>query len=291
MRTTAARIRQAGQLFIVGSFESIILRGAFDPRPGAGACPPRARGTDAISGYRLDWITLSLVFGAVGLATVAQLVSGFGLNLLLVPLLLIRVLPVEAVALGNLFGAIVTTVLCWRERRHVDPRGALGLLGGGLAGIPIGLAVVTLLSPRASSLLIVVVVLLSLWVVLRGLMLPRAQVVVVAAGVIAGALVVSTGMNGPPMVAALRAAGYDERRYRATLAVALAVQSWAGFAALSLSGAVHRDTLPLVAAGLLAMPAAFVLGERLFSTIDGRKLRRWIIALLLVSLATVLARL
>jgi uncharacterized membrane protein YfcA len=238
----------------------------------------------------IDLATLALAAFAAFLATVAQLVSGFGFNLTLVPLLLVVLAPADAVVVASLLSGAVTAVLAFRERAQVAWDHARWLIAGACVGVPIGLHVLSSLAPRALTWLIVVVVLGSLAVVLTRVTLRGGRPATVLAGALSGALLTSTAMNGPPLVAVLRAAGLPDRQYRATLALLLSAGSWVGFASFVAVGRVNAMALAAIAAGAVGLPIGYAVGERLFARMDAQMLRRAIIAMLLACLVTVLLR-
>lgn len=238
----------------------------------------------------LDAIALGLVFVTVLFACVAQMTTGFGFNLVLVPLVLLRVTPADAIVLAAVLGSALTTVVSVRERAHVAWGIAGQLLAAGVVGLPIGIVIAGSLAPRGLTWFMATVLVASLVVVSTGVKIANRPALTAVTGLLSGTLLTSTGMNGPPLVALLRASGLEPRRYRATLALLLAGPGWVAFGALAATGRIPAGAWSLIACGLAAMPLGAWLGERLFARLDARRMRLAIVAVLALSLVMVLVR-
>lgn len=225
-----------------------------------------------------------LVAGLAVLAgAVVQGVAGFGLALLAAPALALvdpRLVPVSL-----LVTTTVLPLLSWlRERGHVDRRGLGWALAGRLPGTVLGAAAVALMSPRALSALVALVVLggvlasVTTWAPRPT---PRA---LLAGGFVSGVTGTSTSIGGPPV--ALLYQRSTGPQIRATLAVYFIVGTTVSLTALAVSGQVHRDQL---AAGLMLLPflgAGFWLSGPLRRHLDRGRTR---VAVLVVSAASALA--
>ena len=235
---------------------------------------------------------LPLLLGgfAVLLAIISQLLTGFGFAMVLVPLLLLMIDPADAVVSAALLGTVLTSLQTVKDRSHVDRRMASALLAWSLAGLPLGLLAMTLLSAEALKWTVVGVVLLALLVVMRGIALKDSPVNSAIAGVTSGALLTSTGINGPPLVALIRSSQGSLLRYRATLAAVFCGQGWLGLAMFAWADRVNATTLRLFAVGLIAMPVGILIGERLFKYVDAQRMRRGIVGMLMFSLLFVVLR-
>lgn len=235
---------------------------------------------------------LSFVLGglAVLLAVISQLLTGFGFAMVLVPLLLLLVAPADAVVTTALLGTLLTTLQTLRDRTHVDRPMARSLMAWSLIGLPLGVLAMSVLSAEALRWTVVGVVLMALVVILRNVAFSNTRANAALAGLSSGALLTSTGINGPPLVALVRSNQASMLRYRATLAAVFCGQGWLGLALFGLSGKINATSLSLSASGLVALPIGVVIGERLFKYVDAQRLRRGIVAMLLLSLAVVVFR-
>lgn len=238
----------------------------------------------------MDPLFLLLGGLAVLLAVVSQLLTGFGFAMVLVPLLLLMVDPADAVVTTALLGTLLTTLQTFRDRSHVDRPMATSLMAWSLAGLPLGVLAMSVLSDENLKWTVVGVVLLALYVILRDVAFPRSRTSSALAGLSSGALLTSTGINGPPLVALVRSNQDSVLRYRATLAAVFCGQGWLGLGMFAMAGRVNAAALSLASAGLLALPVGILIGERLFKYVDARRLRRGIVAMLLLSLAFVVFR-
>ncbi|WP_165977281.1 sulfite exporter TauE/SafE family protein [Nonomuraea diastatica] len=235
----------------------------------------------------------TLVTGVVVIATLAafaQALSGFGFALVAVPLLTLLTGPQTAVTVVTALGGLLALAISVHQRRHIEGRTAFLVTGAGLVGMPFGLLAITALSARSLSVLIACVVLAFALLLGRGATLSRGAGPAAAAGFASGALLTSTGMNGPPVVAAFQAMGLQPRELRATLQAtfcagdALAVL---GFLAV---GRLTADSLLLTAAGLPGMAVGWWLGDRIFARTDPRRFRRIVLAVLVTSACVALAQ-
>jgi uncharacterized membrane protein YfcA len=220
-------------------------------------------------------------------AATAQALTGFGYSLVSVPLLSLVIGPHAAVvsaAVASLSLNVGTVVV---ERAHVRRRATAVLVAAGALGTPLGLFLLHELSDNALRILIAVVVLLCTVQVWRGFRVPEHRSVVIAAGLLSGTLGTSTGTNGPPLVAAFQAMGYEPRQFRATLA---AIFCFTGVIALVGFGVTGQFTRPAVTVGLWGTPAValgWLVGNRLFATIDAVRFRQVVlVALVATSVVT-----
>lgn len=231
-----------------------------------------------------------MAFAIVLLAAMTQAMTGFGYALVAVPLLAAATDPRTAVVACSLTGIVLTLTAAVRERAHARWRTAVALLGAALLGMPFGLVVLWAAPDRVLTALIAVVVLGCTLLVWRGPRIGTGPATVGVVGLLSGVLATATGMNGPPLVAAFHAMGYDPRTFRATLAAVFAGSGVFGLAGFALAGQMTAITAAVAAAGLPAVLLGWWAGDRLFARLDQEGFRRVVLYALLVSAAVTLTR-
>ncbi|TDE59725.1 sulfite exporter TauE/SafE family protein [Nonomuraea mesophila] len=235
----------------------------------------------------------TLVAGVALIATLAafaQALSGFGFALVAVPLVTLLTGPQTAVTVVTALGCLLALAMGVQERRHVVGRTVALVTGAGLAGMPVGLLAVTAMSARSLSVFIACVVLAFAFVLARGATVRRGAGPAAAAGFVSGALLTSTGMNGPPLVAGFQAMGLEPREFRATLQVAFCACDALALLGFLAVGRLTADSLLLTAAGLPGMVVGWWLGDRLFARTDPRRFKKIVLAVLVASACMALAQ-
>lgn len=210
------------------------------------------------------------------LAALAQAASGFGSALVAVPLLGFVVGPGEALVAATVAGMVLTGGAWRREHGHTDAPVVRRLTVAGVLGMPAGLAVLLLASERTLTVVIAVVLLSTVALLAAGARLPTGRSAQWGAGVTSGALLTSTGMNGPPLVLVLR----DEppHRFRATLQATFCLQDAVAVVAFVALGQVGATVLVAAAAGLLGMPLGWRLGDAVFQRLSPERFRVLVLA-------------
>lgn len=219
-------------------------------------------------------------------AAYVQALSGFGFAMLAMPLLLLHADPVDALFATTLAGALLSGWGAAADRGHVDRDRVARLTGWALLGVPAGLYLVTVLDSRALQVIVVAAVLVAVLAELRPRRTPLSPAGVSACGVTSGVMLACSGINGPPLVMALRS--LDPLRYRATLQATFCLQETAVVAGLLLIGRATAEGFLLAAAGLLVMPLGWRLGSHAFGALDPARLRWVILAGLVLTAAAVL---
>lgn len=218
------------------------------------------------------------------LAAVAQAITGFGSALVAVPLLTLMVHPIVAVVAATAVSLVLTSGAAWRERSHVDVASARTLTVTGVLGMPLGLVLLALADESRLEVWIAATMLVMVLLVASGVRIgPRGLPV---AGLVSGALLTSTGMNGPPLVMALM--DREPRGYRATLQGVFAVQDVVAVAAFLVLGYVDREVALLTASGVVGIPLGWRLGDAVFHRIPAARLRPVIVAGLVLTAASML---
>lgn len=238
----------------------------------------------------MDVLQFISACAAVFLAVVSQLLTGFGFAMVLIPLLMLSIPPADAVVVTAVLGTILTSIQTVRDRDHIDKPMASSLLTWSLIGLPIGVLVLKLLPAEILKWVVISAVAAALVVVARGVAIERSRVSSALAGLASGALLTSTGINGPPIVALVRSLPGTVRNYRATIAAIFCVQGWLGISLFALAGQFKPQTLMLASTGLLALPAGIWVGEHLFRYVNPERLRWGIIGMLVLCLTFLMWR-
>jgi uncharacterized membrane protein YfcA len=159
------------------------------------------------------------VVGVVFLATLVRSAFGFGEALVAVPLLALFI-PVQiAVPLATLLSVTVAGLILAQDWRKVHVRSAWWLVLPTMFGIPVGLLVLTEVSPQVVKAVMAVVIIAFSCYCLFGRWKPHlpddrfAWAFGLGAGVLGGAY----GMNGPPLVVYATLRGWTPEHFRATL--------------------------------------------------------------------------
>lgn len=226
---------------------------------------------------------LAVALVAFLLAGVAQSVTGFGSALVAAPLLALVAGPSTTVVAVTLASLTLTGWAGVRERGHVDSRLAGRFVVAGLVGIPLGLVLLAHASDAALSVLMAATVLAALVLIASPIRLSGRPLTTWATGISSGALLTSTGMNGPPLVLGMEASGLPPRGFRATLQVVLCSQDVAAIAGFILIGSIDRTALLAAGVGVVASPLGWRLGDGVFHSIPADRFRQVLVAGLAVS--------
>jgi uncharacterized membrane protein YfcA len=222
-------------------------------------------------------------FGAIVFAAaVLRGYSGFGFAIAAVPLLALFMAPelVVVIAVGmQMLGGFIDAP---SARAECERAPLVWMIGGAIAGSPLGAAALAAVAPRVALLAISAICFVSVIALASGFAItgPFRRREAFASGVLAGVFNGVAAMPGPPAVAYLIARGLPAARMRATLSVFFLATALAGFAALAWSGLVTGAALALTALGFPLMAAGTFVGVRLFRWNEGRAHRRVALALL-----------
>ena len=220
----------------------------------------------------------------------AQAVTGFGFALVAIPLLSLVVPAQLAVVTVTVVSAVLTAGAAAREWRQVERHVATLATAAAVAGMPLGLLAFVLLPARALTAAVAAVALafLLLSEIQRRTRISGGTPIV--AGFVSGAALTSTGMNGPPLVAALQALRLAPRQQRATLQ---AIFTWQDVVAVGLFYLAGQTTDQVWLAAAAALPGAalgWLVGDHFFRRLPERQARRVVTVMLLTTVAALILR-
>jgi len=240
----------------------------------------------------MDSVLWVVVLGAVA-AGFVQGLSGFGFGLVAMSFWAWALEPRLAAALavcGALTGQLVAAV---SVRRGFDRKRLLPFVLGGLAGIPIGVALLPRLDMQAFKLMLGTLLVLWCPAMLMARQLPRithgGRVGDAVAGLTGGIMGGLGGFTGvlPTLWCTLR--GFDKDAQRAVIQnfnLSMLLVTMATYVA---TGLVTRATLPLLAVVVPAMLVPSFLGARLYLGISEARFKQVVLGLLTLSGVAMLA--
>ena len=218
-------------------------------------------------------IAISVV---VGVSAAAAAVTGFGFNLVSVPLLTLAYPPRFVVVLTLLLGICASGLLLLRReiRREVEWRVVRPLYLSSLAGMPLGVAVL-MWGPARLLKAAIAAVTAAFAIVMLTRFRPRLSggtLDAVAVGFLSGILSTSTSLNGPPVALYLMARGLAKNRFRGNMAGYVFLATVTSVALLAAGGNITAPTVwlavkiaPVLIVGFSAgLAAAHGLSDRHF---------------------------
>ena len=229
--------------------------------------------------FDVAWVLAVMLFAAF-----VQSVGGFGFALMAVPLAALAIdlqTAVITVSIGSLFNVCI---LCWRTRLDVDRGLAKRFTVPALFGMPIGVAVLTLVDQRQLKVALGAVIIVATAALMRGAanLTPRRWLEVLA-GWLSGILSTATGTNGPPLVLASRMRRLTPNVFRATLAFTFMVSGAVSMAIFVVARLVSGTEILLSATAIPLILCGQYLGTRAQVLFHGRRFDQLVYMLLLLS--------
>jgi uncharacterized membrane protein YfcA len=230
-------------------------------------------------------VALIAAFGAF-----SQAVSGFGFAMVAVPLLTLVLGPRSAIAVATMVSAVLALLVSVRLRNQVCWSVAGSFTASALVGMPVGLAVLLLVSAPVLTLCIAAMVVVFAGITVVGLQVRGSTASSVGAGLLSGLFLTSAGMNGPPLVAGLHAMRFDPRELRATLQATFAVQDLLAVVGFAVVGLLTSTSWLLAAAALPGAVFGWMAGSKVFAWLPAERFRAVVVGMLMLSAAALVAQ-
>lgn len=235
-----------------------------------------------VGGWQLVLALVIVMFGGL-----IQGVIGYGMNLVVVPLIAVLI-PGSVPGSMVLLSVPMTLTMLLREHHAIDWHGVRWVAGGRLPGTVIGLLVLAALPEEQLAFAIGLLILLGVFlsVIHPGLPVNRASVF--GAGAIAGVSDTAAGVGGPPLALLYQRA--EPHTFRATLATSFLIAAVVSGTALALRGRLSGEQLLLTAMFLPAMLIGLALAGPLHRRLDPEHLRPIVLGVAAIAGAIALVR-
>jgi uncharacterized membrane protein YfcA len=216
-------------------------------------------------------------------AAIIQLIAGFGFALAAVPLFSVVIDPHDAVIVSLGIATLTSGAQAWRGRADLDRGVARGMLAGAAVGLPVGWLIYLWADDRVLGVVIGTAVLASVVAIARGLDLRHVgRGLDAGAGVLSGALTMSSSVNGPPLVFVLQARRFGPVPFRSTITTVFVVLDVVGIVVFAATGEIGRDELVAIAVALPGVAAGAAVGIALRRYVSPVRFR-WLVVVLLTA--------
>jgi uncharacterized membrane protein YfcA len=232
----------------------------------------------------MDW-TFAFAAAVTSICAVVRGYSGFGMGLMIIPLLSLVLPPADAVVIVLIFGVTVALRQLPGLWTHIDWRGLRLLMPVAIVTTPIGTWLLGLASPSALRLGLSLTVIAVAILFLLGFRLPGAPTrgTIVATGALAGVMNGVAGLSGPPLVFLYLTRADSLSVGRATLIAFFFVTDAAALVFAWIGGLVQRETATTAALLVPFLLAGVLLGERAFRGASPERFRQVVLWLLILT--------
>jgi len=190
--------------------------------------------------FSLSW---ALAFFVVLFAAFIRGVAGFGFALVLAPVLLLIIGPKSAVVVILLLG-LITHILALRyDFRNIYLKGIIPMSVGSLLGIPLGIWIITVISPPVLKILIGCVTVCFAIPLALGFTndFKRERLACGLSGFVSGTLCTSTSLGGPPVVLLMHNQNWRKEVIHSSLSAYFLFVNSCSLVALSISGLINTQ--------------------------------------------------
>jgi uncharacterized membrane protein YfcA len=230
-------------------------------------------------------IVIATVVIAIGAAVQGGV--GFGMNLIAAPIL--AVLDPDLVPGPAIVAAVILTVLvAYRDREHIDRRGVGWALGGRVPGTVAGALLVASIPERGVTVTVGCAVLLAVALTVSGIRFRPNRPTLLVAGAVSGFASTVSSVGGPPM--AVVYANEPGPVIRGTLSFIFVVGGCMSLAALIAVGDFGRTEAALSALLLVPGTLGFLVSRRLAVRVDAGTTRNAVLAVAVPGAVTALGK-
>jgi uncharacterized membrane protein YfcA len=230
--------------------------------------------------------TVLLVLAVVALATFTHAVTGFGLALVAMPLLVDLIGIRQAAPLVALIGIASQIVMMSRYRQRVVWQDVRALIVGSVIGIPLGVLLLAAVSEALVTLALgVLVIAYALYALIgRGRWLPPldGRAAPYGVGLVGGVLTGAYNTGGPPLVIYGSARRWNPETFKGNLQAVLIFHSGTAIAAHAAAGTLTAPVFGLLLAALPVLLVAMLAGFALDRVINPRHFHHMVLVVLIV---------
>ena len=232
-----------------------------------------------------------LAFVLVAACAVVQGATGFGFNILAVPLLVLFIDPkvvVPTIILQNVLLDCAVLAASWR---FANFRRIWLLVLAGITGTPVGVILLRFVDPEPLRVVIGLAVMLSGAAMLLGVRrtLANENFASAVAGFVGGSMNGLVGMAGPPVILLMANQAVEPREFRANIVTYFTVITFFAVASLWAGGQVTHDAVVLSLALVPGTALGVLAGIRLHSRVPIELFLRASLVLVIVAGASAFA--
>ena len=228
---------------------------------------------------------LLLVLAVIAFATFTHAVTGFGLALVAMPLLVDLIGIRQAAPLVALIGICIQIVMVARYRQRVTWREIRALIIGSVIGIPLGVLLLAVANEALITLLLGVVVtayaLYALLVPVHRIPEMNGPLVAYGVGLAGGVLTGAYNSGGPPLVIYGSARRWDPLTFKGNVQAVLVFHSVAAIASHGVAGNLTPPVFEWFLAAIPVLLASTVAGFVLDRFINPRRFHQLVLLLLI----------
>jgi uncharacterized membrane protein YfcA len=222
--------------------------------------------------FSISWV---LSFCAVILAAFVRGVSGFGLALVLVPILLLILNSKSIVVINLLLGIVSNVIVLPYIFRSINLRGITPMALCSLLGIPLGIWIIKIIEPSALKMLVGGIAIVFAIPLALGFTRAFAKETVASgiSGFLSGLLTASTSLGGPPVVLFMHNQNWRKETIYSSLAAYFLFSGFCSLIALSASGFMDTQIMIYAASLVPALLVGTGIGMMTFRRINQRFFR------------------
>ncbi len=219
--------------------------------------------------FSVSWV---LAFGAVLFAAFIRGVSGFGLALVLAPVLLLLLNSKSIVAINFLLGAISNIMVLCYSYRNINLKGIIPLAICSLLGIPPGLWIINIITPSTLKVLVGAVTIFFAIPLSFGFTkaFTREKLAGGVSGFVSGLIGTSTSLGGPAVVIFMHNQNWPKEVIHSSLAAFFLFSGASILITFAASGLVNTQIITFSASLAPALIIGTGLGMVTFRRINQR---------------------
>lgn len=217
---------------------------------------------------------------------------GFGIGMSTTPVLLLVFEPQTAVVVVNTISIVLFALIIYQNRSEIPIRSVVPWCVAGLAGMPIGVFILS--SANASLLRIGITVLIIALTAATALnlhnVIPRSRWSGMVVAAVVSVLLNSLGIGGPLMALYVLAQGWTRNALRGSLALYFIIVEASGVVGYGFTGLLTGERIALILITIVPVLLGFWLATFLVRRMNEAVFRRAVVVVIVATSAMVLAR-
>ncbi|MCF7810266.1 sulfite exporter TauE/SafE family protein [bacterium] len=231
--------------------------------------------------------TTIIIIGAIVifLGALTQGTTGFGFGLISIPVLIMMLPPVMVIPILTLISLILTTIVLYETRKHIQIKRITPLIISGICGLPFGAYILKTIDPNILKIIIGFIIVAFSIAQIKGYKrtVKNEGLAFLPIGFTSGLLNTSTALSGPPVILFFINQDVKKEVFRANIITYFTVVNIFSIIVLLLNGVITESVIKYSLVFLPSVLMGVTAGIKLSKKVNENVFRK--IALIIVSIA------